>query len=384
MTFDFATAGRILFGPGVFSRTAELALSFGKKPLLISGRRRQHLASLEEQLDKAGAAVTPLEVTGEPDTGSLANGLAWARRSGCDLVIAVGGGSVLDTGKAIAGLLRQDGELFDFLEVIGRGRPLSGPPTPCLAIPTTAGTGAEVTGNAVICSSEHRVKVSLRHPSLFPAVALVDPELTYTLPPAETAASGLDALTQLIEPFVSMAANPLTDSLCREGLARAGRSLWRAFADGRDPGARSDMSLAGLLSGLALANARLGAVHGLAGPLGGMTGAPHGRLCAAILPAVMEKNIRLLRERKDNPAALAKYTETAFILTGNDRAEAEDGAVWVKDLCGKLGIQGLRALGFQTVDTQVLVDKALKASSMKGNPVKLTPDEIAAIIEQAL
>jgi alcohol dehydrogenase class IV len=384
MRFDFATVGRILFGPGVFSQTAELALSLGKKPLLVSGRRREHLVPLVGELEAAGAAVTRLTVTGEPDTGTIGAGLELARRCGCDVVIAVGGGSVLDTGKAIAGLLRQDGELLDYLEVIGRAKPLSGPPTPCLAVPTTAGTGAEVTCNSVIASPEHKVKVSLRHPSLFPAMALVDPELTYSLPPAETAASGLDALTQLIEPFVSIAANPITDALCLEGINRAGRSLLRVFTEGSDPQAREDMSLAGLFSGLALANAKLGAVHGLAGPLGGLTGAPHGRLCASILPAVMETNIRLLRKRGDNPAALDKYRETACLLTGHDRARAEDGAAWVRDLCGKLGIQGLQALGFQKADTKALVEKALQASSMKGNPVKLTADEITGIIEMTI
>ncbi len=384
MEFGFATARRIVFGPGVFAQAADLALALGSRILLVTGRRREHLREFERTLKKAGASITHHPVTGEPDTSSLEDGLGQARDAGCDVVVAVGGGSVMDTGKAIAGLLRQEGEVLDFLEVIGRGRPLSGPPTPCLAVPTTAGTGAEVTCNAVIASPAHRVKVSLRHPGLFPDIALVDPELTHSLPPEETAASGLDALTQLIEPFVSNKANPLTDALCREGLARAARSLLRASTDGRDAGAREDMALAALFSGFALSNAKLGAVHGLAGPLGGMTGAPHGRLCAALLPAVMETNIRLLRERGDNPAALEQYTSIARLFTSKPGARAEDGADWVRNLCARLRVGGLRSLGFQAMDTETLAGKALKASSMQGNPVQLAPEDVVGIIERAM
>jgi alcohol dehydrogenase class IV len=306
-----------------------------------------------------------------------------ARGAGCDLVIAVGGGSVIDTGKAIAALIRQQGEALDFLEVIGRGRPLTQPGVPCLAVPTTAGTGAEVTCNSVIYSPAHRVKVSLRHPSLFPAVALVDPELTLSLPPGQTAASGLDALTQLIEPFVSVMANPLTDALCRDGIRYTARSLLKAFNNGDDIEARTDMAQAALFSGLALANAKLGAVHGLAGPLGGMLRAPHGHICAAFLPAVMETNIRLLRQHS-NRAALEKYDEVAALVTGDNRADADQGVARVRELCGTLGIAGLGKLGFQKADTQELVEKSLKASSMKGNPVALQPEDVAEIIARSI
>jgi len=384
MQFELGGPGRIVFGPGTFARVAALACMLGQRPLLVAGRRRAHLAELIAALAANGMPITDFTVSGEPDVASVDAGLALARRNGCDFVIAVGGGSALDAGKAIAALLRQAGGLFDYLEVIGKARPLEKPPAPLLAAPTTAGTGAEATCNAVIASPAHKVKVSLRHPGLFPAVALVDPELTFSLPPEETAASGLDALTQLIEPFVSLAANPFTDALCREGMTRTARSLLRAYTDGHDPAAREDMSSAALFSGMALANAKLGAVHGLAGPLGGMIGTPHGRLCAALLPAVMETNIRLLREQHNNPGALERYTETARLLTGDAKARAEDGALWVRKLCAQLHIQGLQQLGFRTEDTGSLVEKALKASSMKGNPVPLTPEETASIIDQAL
>ena len=218
-----------------------------------------------------------------------------ARRPGaeerCDTVIGFGGGAALDAAKAIAILMTNPGDVTDYLEIIGRGKTLTEPPVPCIAIPTTAGTGSEVTRNSVIASREERVKVSLRSPLMLPKVVVVDPELTYDLPPAITASTGVDALTQLIEPFVCSRANPLTDGLCQEGIERVARSLRRAFESaGRgeapaDAAAREDMAVASLFGGLALANAGLGAVHGLAAPLGGMIGAPHGAVCAALLPS---------------------------------------------------------------------------------------------------
>ena len=197
----------------------------------------------------------------------------------------------------MAALLTNEGDLSDYLEVVGKGRPLQNPAAPCIAVPTTAGTGAEVTYNAVLGVPDQHVKVSMRSPLMLPRWAIVDPLLTHSMPPELTASTGLDALTQLIEAFVSNKANPLTDGVCREGLQRAGRSLRRAFEDGSDAEAREDMSLASLFSGMALANAKLGAVHGFAGPLGGMTDAPHGVICGKLLPYVMQANVRALQDR---------------------------------------------------------------------------------------
>jgi alcohol dehydrogenase class IV len=351
MNFEFSAPGRIVFGPGVFTQAAKLVFGLGRRPLLVAGQRRKLAERLVTELVADGCVVPEFTVREEPDTESISAGLDLARSADCDCVIAIGGGSVLDTGKAIAALLHQPGELFDYLEVIGKAKPLSAPKAPLLAVPTTAGTGAEATCNAVILSQAYRVKVSLRHPGLFPTIALIDPELTYSLPPAETAATGLDALTQLIEPFVSPAANPFTDALCRDGIARAGRSLLAAFRDGRNAAARLDMS--------------------------------HGRLCAALLPAVMAGNIALLRRRKENSAALARYKETARLLTSAPEARAEDGVAWVADLCRQLSIEGLSGLGLRQVDVPALVEKARQASSMKGNPVELGAKEIEAIIEHA-
>ncbi|HET9911793.1 MAG TPA: iron-containing alcohol dehydrogenase, partial [Anaerolineales bacterium] len=301
-----------------------------------------------------------------------------------DMVVGLGGGSILDTGKAIAALVANPGDVFDYLEVIGKGQPLVHAPLPYIAIPTTAGTGAEVTRNAVLESPEQNVKVSLRSPLMLPRLALVDPELTYNLPPEITASSGLDALTQLIEPFVSIKANPMTDALCRDGMVHAARSLRRACENGGDKEARQRMSLASLFGGLALANAGLGAAHGFAGPLGGMLHAPHGVLCARFLPLVIEANIKALEARQPEHPSLARYEEIAQILTGERNATALDGARWTSQLVDDLKIPRLSTYGMGPEDFPEAVQKTRKASSFKGNPIALDERELTAILEQAL
>ena len=384
MRFEFATATRIVFGAGTLSQAASAAGEWGSRILLVATEACDGVASLRSLLKHHQMPVTSLRVTGEPSIESVSQAVQRARDERCDVVIGIGGGSVLDSGKAIAALLTNGGEPLDYLEVIGRGQSITRPAAPYVAIPTTAGTGAEVTRNAVLGSSEHRVKVSLRSPFLLPRLALVDPELTYSLPPAITAWTGLDALTQLLEPFVSHANNPLTDALCREGMRRAAGALRRVFENGRDAPAREDMALASLCGGLALANARLGAVHGLAGPLGGMFPAPHGATCAALLPHVMAVNIAALQRRQTSAAALQRYDEVAGILTGNPQALALDGARWVQQLCHDLQIPGLGVYGVTPADFPLLIDNAALASSMQGNPIPLEADELANILHRAL
>jgi alcohol dehydrogenase class IV len=235
----------------------------------------------------------------------------------------------------------------------------------------------------VIGSPEHRVKVSLRSPLMLPRLAVIDPMLTCTVPPHITAATGLDALTQVLEPFVSHAHNPLTDGLCREGLWRAARSLPRAYRDGSDMAAREDMALTSLFGGLALANAKLGAVHGLAGPLGGMFPAPHGAVCATLLPHVMAVNIEALQQRQMGFPALQRYDEVAQCLTGDRAARALDGVKWVSQLCADLHIAGLRMYGVTEADFPDLIDNAARASSMHGNPIRLEPEELTEILRRA-
>lgn len=381
-SFEFATANRIVFGAGKLSELGKQVEGHAKRPLVVHGKSSDAIPRVREILSTQNIPWKEFEVHGEPTVDIVREGVEAARE--CDMVIGVGGGSVLDAGKAIAILLTNPGDVLDYLEVIGGGETLTKPPLPYIAIPTTAGTGTEVTRNAVIESSEHHVKVSLRSPLMLPGMALVDPELTYSLPPAITASSGLDALTQLIEPFVSVKSNPMVDGICREGMRHAARSLHRAYENGADQSAREGMSLASLFGGLALANAALGAVHGFAGPLGGMFHAPHGAICARLLPLVMEANLKALQARQPEHPAVEKYGELAKILTGETNATAEDGVDYVTELVEALKIPPLSIYGMSTHDIPTAVEKTMKSSSYKGNPIALNEVELAGILERAL
>ncbi len=383
MRFEFATANRIIFGPGTLKEVAPLSAEMGKHACVVTGRTIERAGPLLEQLTQKGVEYVAFNVAGEPTTTAAKAGVALARQAKSNLVISIGGGSVLDTGKVVAAMLTNSGELEDYLEVVGAGKPLSHSAAPHIAIPTTAGTGAEVTRNAVLNVPEHRVKVSMRSPLMLPRMAVVDPVLTYSMPPSVTASTGLDALTQLMEVYVSNKANPLTDGICREGLRRAGRSLHRAYEDGNNQTAREDMALASLFSGLGLANAKLGAVHGFAGPLGGMISAPHGVICARLLPFVMDVNVRALKSREENSAALARYDEIAQLLTGKAAAKAADGVAWVQDLCAALKVPPLAEFGLKERDFPKIVAKSKRSSSMKGNPIELTEDELLEILKKA-
>jgi alcohol dehydrogenase class IV len=383
--FEFATATRIIFGPGARREAAPAAAAFGKRVFLVTGQRPGRGDALAADLCAAGLIVERWPVAGEPSVMEVTAAVAQARAAEAEVVVAIGGGSVIDTGKTVAALLANGGDVLDYVEVVGRGRPLTKPSAPFIALPTTAGTGAEVTRNAVVSVPAHRVKASLRSPHMLPRLAIVDPELTYDLPPALTASTGLDALTQLLEPFVSSAANPLTDAHCREGLRRVAGALPRAVADGSDTAARSDMALASLLGGLALANAKLGAVHGLAGPLGGwLPEAAHGALCGRLLPFVTAANIAALQSRAPASPALARYAEAAQILTGRPAATAADGLTWLRELVAHLAPPGLATYGLTPSDFAALVPTTQQASSMRGNPIALTDSEITALLEQAL
>jgi len=384
MTFEFATAGRILFGEGVFQRAGALAGELGTRVLVVGGATAKRVEPLLALLSEEGLPFSTVSVRGEPTVETALKGAQQGRDFAADLVIAMGGGSPIDAAKAIAALLTNPDDPYDYLEVIGRGLPLARPAVPVMAIPTTAGPGAEVTRNAVLASPQQRIKVSMRHASMLPRVALVDPVLTYDMPPSVTASTGLDALTQCLEPFVSHLTTPLTDGFCREGMRRAARSLRRAYHDGSDREARRDMALASLCGGLALANAKLGAVHGFAGPIGGMFDAPHGAVCARLLPGVMEANIRALQARAPDSPALARHEEAARILTEDASATVSDGVSWVQRLCDELAVPGLSDYGVRSTDVADIVAKAMSSSSMKGNPISLTEAELAAALTGAL
>jgi len=384
MRFEFATAGRIVFGPGTLSEAGPIAREFGGRALVVTGGTPERAEPLLLTLREHQVEAVVFSVAGEPRVDTIRLGTGIGRSEHCDQVVAFGGGAAIDAGKAIAAMLTNPGELLDYLEIVGRGQELTRSPAPFVAIPTTAGTGSEVTRNSVLAAPGHRVKVSLRSPLMLPKVALVDPELTYDLPPALTATTGMDALTQLIEPFVSTRANPMTDALCLEGIQRVARSLRRAAKDGRDTAAREDMAVASLFGGLALANAGLGAVHGLAGPLGGMHPVSHGAVCAALLPPVLEANLRALRERAPQSEALDRYRRVAMLLTGRAEAVAEDAVPWLRGLAADLHIAPLGSYGVPREVAAELAEKAARASSMKANPVTLTPEELTAIFESAL
>lgn len=383
MRFEFATAGRIVFGSGTLTEAGAAARGLGRRALVVTGGSASRAQPLLDLLGSAQIATQTFRLAHEPTIDDAVRGSVLAREEACDVVIGFGGGAALDGAKAIAALATNAGDPLDYLEVIGRAQPLTRTPLPCIAIPTTAGTGSEVTRNAVLTSPPHRVKVSLRSPQMLPRVALVDPGLTRHLPPALTATTGLDALTQLIEPYVSSRANPLTDAFCVEGIRRAARSLRRAVEHGDDLGAREDMALAGMLGGLALANAGLGAVHGFAGPIGGMFAAPHGAVCAALLPHVMEMNLRALRSRAPQHDALRRYDEVGRLLTGRPHADAMDGVRWVRELLGVLTIPTLRTHGILRENIPELVEAAANASSMKANPLPLTTGELTATLSMA-
>ena len=384
MRFEFATAGRIIFGPGTIGEIGDLAADMGRRAFLVTGKTVDRAAPVIAQLKNQGVSITQFSVPGEPTTDLVLAAVDSARRDACDFVIGIGGGSVLDAGKVVAALLTNSGELMDYLEVIGRGQPLSRKPAAYIAIPTTAGTGAEVTRNAVLDSPQHRVKVSMRSPLMLPDLALIDPELTYAIPPEITAVTGLDAFTQLLEAYVSVNANPLTDGICREGLQRAARSLKKACLDGNNTSARRDMCLASLFGGLALANAKLGAVHGFAGPLGGMYDAPHGALCAGLLPHVLEANLKALQSRAPESPAINRYNEVARIITGRPTDRASEGINWIQELCSQLQVPRLAEYGIKETDFSAIIANSKNSSSMKGNPILLTETEMLDVLKKAV
>jgi alcohol dehydrogenase class IV len=370
MNFEFTTAGRIIFGCGTLAQAAPVAAQFGCRALVVTGNNSKRVRPLLDALKKEGVAFELFTLSNEPTVEDAKRAASLT----CDLVVGFGGGSVIDLAKAAAALMTNPGDPLDYLEVIGKGLPLKNRPAPCIAIPTTAGTGAEVTKNAVLASPEHNVKVSMRHPLMIPDLAIIDPECTLSMPPAITAATGLDALTQLLEAFISKKSNPMTDGFCREGLPRAVRSLRRAFENGADINAREDMAAASLFGGLALANAGLGAVHGFAGPIGGMFNAPHGIVCAALLPHVMKANLAAMND-------LSRLEEFARRTGGKT---AEDGIKWLAGLCRDLQVPSLASLGITESDFPLIVEKSKNASSMKGNPVELSDGELTRLLTEAL
>lgn len=383
LSFEFSTAQRVLFGLGRIREVPALAAALGGSVLLVTGSDPRRSEALAGGLRGRGLEVRVHRVSGEPQIEDVELGVATVKGMRLPVVVGFGGGSVMDAAKAMAIVARQDGTVLDYLEVVGAGKVLKEDSLPCVTIPTTAGTGAEVTRNSVLTSGRHLVKASLRSPAMLPKLAVVDPELCLGLPASVLAATGMDALTQLIEPLVSVRANPTVDALCLEGMKRSARSLVRAWENPADVAAREDLSLASLHSGWALSNAGLGAVHGLAAPIGGMFKAPHGSVCAALLAPVMRANLAAMRARAPEHPSIEKYRLAAQVLTGEADVSAEDGVSWVEGLAARLKIQPLRNFGLSSADWGRVVDAGMQASSMKANPLVLERSEIHGALERA-
>lgn len=381
LSFDFGTAGRVVFGAGRAAQLPDLLRGWGSRALVCTGSSAERHAALIGNLP---LDVELFTVGGEPTVDLARRAADSARTFGADVVVAIGGGSVLDLGKAVAMLVGNGGDPLDFLEVIGAGRPVAARSVPFAAVPTTAGTGAEVTENAVLASPEHGRKASLRSPLMIPRLALVDPLLTVGCPPAVTAASGLDALTQCLEPFVSPQATPVTDGLALQGLRQAASGLRPAYRDGTDVPARTAMAICSLLGGMSLANAKLGVVHGFAGVIGGLIDAPHGAICAALLPSVVEVTVAALRSRDQGGPGLDRYREAAAVLTGRPAASIEDGIGWLRETVTLLGVPGLRELGLRAELADDVIDKTRTASSTRGHPIVLTDGELWTALDRAL
>lgn len=387
LNFDFYTAPEIFFGRGRIMELPTICEQFGKKILIVKGGKSLeesgYLDIILNKFREKHYTIELMTVTSEPEVEQIDAMVGDAKTFGADAVVAIGGGSVLDAAKAVAGLITNGGSIMDYLEGVGSGKTIEKPAIPYIAAPTTAGTGTEVTKNAVISSRKHKFKKSIRHQYLIPRIALVDPELTFSQPKAVTAACGMDALTQLTEPYVSLKSNPFVDAICLQGIKLVTKSLVRAWTDGNDVEARQDMSLASLLGGIALANAGLGAVHGLAAPLGAFFPVPHGVACATILPAAFQSNVNALTQRGDKMTVLKKYAEISRHLTGNhereDEASIKMGIAWLTDLKKKLNIPSLKDMGITTEDIPFIVNES-RGSSMKTNPMTLTDDEIRNIL----
>jgi alcohol dehydrogenase class IV len=386
--FEFCSTGRIVFGRGLFGRIGELAAPLGHRALIVANGSEGLIGRLTEVLSNAGVKAIHWRQRGEPTVEDVDRAVAAARQGDCDLVLGLGGGSAIDAAKAVAGLLANGGSVLDYLEVIGNGQKLTRPALSWIAIPSTAGTGAEVTRNAVVGYPPKRMKASLRSDLLMARIAVVDPELGLSVPPEVTARCGMDALAQLIEGYTSTGAQPITDALALEGIRRAGRSLQRAFLQGSDLDAREDMALAALLSGIVLTSAGLGAVHGLAAPLGAAFPIPHGTACAALLPHVMAANIQALRQADASQPVLERYTTIGRALSGEPAPAPSPainaGIAFVRDLCRHLHIPPLRQFGLSEADFPTLVALAQKSGSMRYNPIRLSNETLQAVLEQAL
>ncbi|WP_434661197.1 iron-containing alcohol dehydrogenase [Klebsiella sp. MISC125] len=376
--FNVLTPGNIRFGRGLARSAAPWLAGHSAQILLVHGASLQRAEFLLAELRAHQLEVTTLSIAHEPCLQDIEQGVRLAREKGIGAVVSLGGGAVIDAGKAIAALVPAQGAALEYLEVVGTGRVLEANPLPFAAIPTTAGTGAEVTKNAVINVPEQQRKVSLRDDRMLPDLTIVDPSLTDNAPRAVTLASGLDAITQVIEPWLCTCANPFTDALCREAIPRGIKAL-RTLMEKECPDSRDEMAWVSLCGGLALANAGLGVIHGLAGPLGGLSNAAHGALCGSLLPFGLALN----EAQISNEKIKQRFADVRQWLAAGLDVDPSNAWESLREWSQHAGLGNLHDLGVPRDALEPAALAASSSSSMKANPVMLTSEQLLEMLEAA-
>lgn len=383
-TFEYNLVPRVIFGRKTFAKVKDTLAALGSRPLIVYNGSDDYIAGLSAQ----GVEGPTWRQRGEPTVADVDAGTRQAIDSGCDCIIGIGGGSAIDCAKAVAGLVTNGGSAQDYMEVVGKGSKITRLALPWLAIPTTAGTGAEATRNAVVGLPEKQFKASIRSELLLPRLALIDPELGAAVPPEVTASSGMDALCQCIEAYTSSGASPLTDGLALQGIRLAVNALPKVYRDGQNLDAREEMAMAALLSGIALTNAGLGAVHGFAAPLGANFPVPHGTACAALLPHVIAANVAALHPSSSKSSTLLRYATIGRILAGDDGLDETEALVAAvgrpAQLARELRIPPLSRYGLTEAHVPEMVALARRSSSMRYNPVELPEETLAHVLRSAI
>lgn len=378
--FQFMTSTRIIFGEGALQSSLSVLNQFGYSVLLVSGQNTERADAIIHYLKSQNMRYQHISIVGEPNITMVEESALSGRKFKPDMVIAIGGGSVLDMGKALAAVIPNQGDVYDYVEVVGRNVPLKTKPVPFIAIPTTASSGSEVTKNAVLRSGQDQVKVSLRSPDMLADVAIVDPSLTYGTDPYTSGRGAMDSFTHLMEAYVCGDPNPLTDMICEEGLRRLSRSILPGCLED-DYQARADLSFAAMLGGMAITNAKLGAAHGLASALGGKLEAPHSVITARLSPHVMEENINAAKQlgRGD---VLDRYQRMANLLTKRPNADVAEAVKWVDDVLTRLALPELTDFGVCSTSFEQVAEDALKSVAIRGNPLPLTKARLIYILQQ--
>jgi len=378
--FQFMTSAKVVFGEGALNSSLSIFNQYGYSVLLVTGKSVTRATSVIGYLNSQNMRYQHVSISGEPNITMIEETAVVGRRFTPDMVVAIGGGSVIDMGKALAAIIPSQGDVYDYVEVVGRNVPLKSKPLPFIAIPTTASTGSEVTNKAVLRSGQDRVKVSLRSTELLADVAIIDPTLTYDTPMNISSRGALETFTHLMESYVCGDPNPLTDMICEEGLRRLTSAIVPACKS-NDYKARADLSFSAMLGGMAISNAKLGAAHGLASSLGGKIEAPHSIIAARLAPFVMEENIKAAEDMGRNDI-LNRYRKIAKIVTQNTKADYPDSVAWLKMILERLELPNLSEFGICKTPFNKVAQDALQSSSIKGNPLPLNEDRLVCILQQ--